>query len=187
MHHCNLQVLSQHWHLWTQLLNLWRTIQKSQFTVSIEDFIFAGSTNSTSDKLPPNTFREAYSEANAEFWKSAVEEELQSLNFNHVYKTVLIPDGTTLITFKPVSRIKHMGRVWVGYGLEPWYPWVTVPETTLKPKLHVSFKHRRVFNLQRGGLSVLSPLMLSMSSQAMIPLMLFHTCKLLPIVLDLER
>ena len=41
-----------------------------------------------------------------ELWKSAVEEELQSLNSNHVYKTVLIPEGITPITSKPVFRIK---------------------------------------------------------------------------------
>jgi len=76
------------------------------FTVSIEDFIFAGSANSASDELLPNTLKEAYSGVNAEFWKSAVEEELQSLNSNHVYKTMLIPDGVTPITSKPVFQIK---------------------------------------------------------------------------------
>jgi len=43
---------------------------------------------------------------NAEFWKSVVEEELQSLNSNHVYETMLIPDGVTPITSKPVFQIK---------------------------------------------------------------------------------
>jgi len=75
--------------------------------VSIEDLIFAGSANSASDKLLPNTLKEAYSGVNVEFWKSTVEEELQSLNSNHVYETVLIPDGVTPITSKPVFRIKH--------------------------------------------------------------------------------
>jgi len=62
------------------------------FAASIEDFIFAGSANSR---------------ANVEFWKSAVEEELQSLNSNHIYETVLIPDGVTPISSKPVFRIKR--------------------------------------------------------------------------------
>ncbi|KIJ07468.1 hypothetical protein PAXINDRAFT_90363, partial [Paxillus involutus ATCC 200175] len=38
---------------------------------------------------------------------SEAEEELQSLNSNHVYETVLIPEGVTPITSKPVFRIKH--------------------------------------------------------------------------------
>jgi len=76
-------------------------------TASIEDFIFTGSANSASNKLLPNTLKEAYSRMNAEFWKSAVGGELQSLNSNHVYETVLIPDEVTPITSKPVFQIKH--------------------------------------------------------------------------------
>jgi len=68
--------------------------------VSIQDFIFTGSANSASDELLPNTLRKAYSRVNAEFWKSTVEGELQSLNSNHVYETIL--DGVTPITSKPV-------------------------------------------------------------------------------------
>jgi len=76
------------------------------FTVFIEDFIFAGSANSASDELLQNTLKEACFGANVEFWKSTVEEELQSLNSNHVYKTVLIPGGVTPITSTPVFQIK---------------------------------------------------------------------------------
>jgi len=72
------------------------------FTASIEDFIFAGSANSTSNELLPNTLKEAYSRVNVEFWKSVVEEELQSLNSNHVYETVLILDRVTPIISNPV-------------------------------------------------------------------------------------
>ncbi|KIJ14172.1 hypothetical protein PAXINDRAFT_79847, partial [Paxillus involutus ATCC 200175] len=55
----------------------------------------------------PGTIPEAYAGPNAEHWKSAVEEELLNLNANHVYETVLIPEGVTPITSKPVFRIKH--------------------------------------------------------------------------------
>ena len=50
--------------------------------------------------------KEAYSGAPVELWKSAVEEELLSLNTNHVYETVLIPKGISPITSKPVFQIK---------------------------------------------------------------------------------
>ena len=73
----------------------------------IEDFMFAGSANSNSDECLPKTLKEAYSGAEAELWKSAVEEELLSLNSNHVYETVLIPEEITPITSKPVFRIKR--------------------------------------------------------------------------------
>ena len=69
--------------------------------------MFAGSANSNSDECLPKTLKEAYSGAEAELWKSAVEEELLSLNSNHVYETVLIPEGITPITSKPVFRIKR--------------------------------------------------------------------------------
>ncbi|KIJ20732.1 hypothetical protein PAXINDRAFT_40993, partial [Paxillus involutus ATCC 200175] len=74
---------------------------------NMEDFVFAGSANSNSDESLPRTLKEAYSGADEERWKSAVEEELQSLNSNHVYETVLIPEGVTLITSKPVFCIKR--------------------------------------------------------------------------------
>jgi hypothetical protein len=83
------------------------------FSASIEDmdnFMFAGSANSNSDESLPKTLREAYSGAEVELWKSAVEEELQSLNSNHVYETVLIPEGITPITSKPIFRIKRDQR-----------------------------------------------------------------------------
>ena len=73
---------------------------------NMEDFIFAGSANSTSDESLPKTLKEAYSRPEAKLWKSAVEEELLSLNSNHVYETVLIPEGVTPITSKPVFHIK---------------------------------------------------------------------------------
>ena len=72
----------------------------------IEDFMFTGSANSNSDECLPKTLKEAYLGAEAELWKSAVEEELLSLNSNHVYETVLIPEGIIPITSKPVFRIK---------------------------------------------------------------------------------
>ena len=68
--------------------------------------MFAGSTNSNSDECFPKTLKEAYLGVKAELWKSAVEEELLSLNSNHVYETVLIPEGITPITSEPVFRIK---------------------------------------------------------------------------------
>ena len=74
---------------------------------SMEDFVFAGSATSNSDETLPRMLREAYSGTDAELWKSAVEEELQSLNSNHVYETVLTPKGVTPITSKPVIRIKR--------------------------------------------------------------------------------
>ena len=61
----------------------------------MEDFVFAGSATSNSDETLPRMLREAYSGTDAELWKSAVEEELQSLNSNHVYETVLTPKGVT--------------------------------------------------------------------------------------------
>ena len=73
----------------------------------MEDFMFAGSANSNSDQSLPNTLKEAYSGTEAELWKSAVEEELQSLNFNHVYEIVLIPEGITPITSKPIFCTKR--------------------------------------------------------------------------------
>ena len=68
--------------------------------------MFAGSTNSNSDECLPKTLKEVYSGMEAELWKLAVEEELLSLNYNHVYETVLIPEGITPITSKPVFHIK---------------------------------------------------------------------------------
>ena len=70
---------------------------------SMEDFVFAGSATSNSDETLPRMLREAYSGTDAELWKSAVEE---SLNSNHVYETVLTPKGVTQITSKPVFHIK---------------------------------------------------------------------------------
>ena len=69
--------------------------------------MFTGSANSNSDECLPKTLKEAYSGAEAELWKLAVEKELLSLNSNHVYETVLIPEGITPITSKPVFRIKR--------------------------------------------------------------------------------
>ena len=74
---------------------------------SMEDFVFAGSAISNSDETLPRMLRKAYSGTDAELWKSAVEEELQSLNSNHVYETVLMPKGVTPITSKPVFHIKQ--------------------------------------------------------------------------------
>ena len=76
------------------------------FTASIEDFAFPEFANSSTEESLPRTLREAYSGPDKELWKSAVEEELQSLNSNHVYETVLIPEGITPITSKPVFCIK---------------------------------------------------------------------------------
>ena len=76
------------------------------FTASIEDFAFPEFANSSTEESLPRTLREAYSGPDKELWKSAVEEELQSLNSNHVYETVLIPEGITPITSKPVFHIK---------------------------------------------------------------------------------
>ncbi|KIK77544.1 hypothetical protein PAXRUDRAFT_166498, partial [Paxillus rubicundulus Ve08.2h10] len=55
----------------------------------------------------PGTIQEAYAGPDADHWKSAVEEELLNLNSNHVYKTVPILEGVTLITSKPIFHIKH--------------------------------------------------------------------------------
>jgi len=65
----------------------------------------------SSDESLPNTLKEAYSGPDRELWKSALEEELQSLNSNHVYETVLILEGITLITSKPVEQSSPKGRV----------------------------------------------------------------------------
>ncbi|KIK72455.1 hypothetical protein PAXRUDRAFT_21969, partial [Paxillus rubicundulus Ve08.2h10] len=76
-------------------------------TESLEDFIFAGAANSESDASLPGTIPEAYAGPDTDHWKSAIEEELLNLNSNHVYETVPIPEGVTLITSKPIFHIKH--------------------------------------------------------------------------------
>ena len=73
----------------------------------LEHHIFAGATNSTTDETLPTTIPEAYARTDADLWKSVVEDELLSLNTNHVYETVQIPKGITLITSKPVFHIKR--------------------------------------------------------------------------------
>ena len=72
----------------------------------LEHHIFAGATNSIIDETLPTTIPEAYACTDADLWKSIVEDELLSLNTNHVYETVQIPKGITLITSKPVFHIK---------------------------------------------------------------------------------
>ena len=80
------------------------------FTSEILDneTFFAGVANTgpSNDDLPPN-LREAFSRPDGDLWRSALEEELLSLNSNHVYETVPIPAGVAPITSKPVFRIKY--------------------------------------------------------------------------------
>ena len=80
------------------------------FTSEILDneTFFAGVANTgpSNDDLPPN-LREAFSRPDGDLWRSALEEELLSLNSNHVYETVPIPAGVTPITSKPVFWIKY--------------------------------------------------------------------------------
>ncbi|EGN93441.1 hypothetical protein SERLA73DRAFT_63964, partial [Serpula lacrymans var. lacrymans S7.3] len=52
------------------------------------------------------TLKEALSRPDGELWKSALEEELLSLNTNAVYDTVPLPKGVKPITSKPVFWIK---------------------------------------------------------------------------------
>jgi Reverse transcriptase (RNA-dependent DNA polymerase) len=52
------------------------------------------------------TLKEALSGPDAKFWRSALTEELQSLADNDVYDIVLMPEGVTPITSKPVMHIK---------------------------------------------------------------------------------
>ena len=73
---------------------------------NMEDFIFTGAATSNSDEALPRTLKEAYSGTDVELWKSAIEEELQSLNSNHVYETILTSEGITPIISKPVFHIK---------------------------------------------------------------------------------
>ena len=79
----------------------------------LEHHIFAGAANSRPGETLLNTIKEAYTGPDADLWRSAVEEELLSLNSNHVYETVPIPDGVTPITSKLVFRIKcdHSGKI----------------------------------------------------------------------------
>ncbi|KIK73543.1 hypothetical protein PAXRUDRAFT_78937, partial [Paxillus rubicundulus Ve08.2h10] len=69
--------------------------------------------NSESDVSLLGTIREAYAGPDTDHWKSAIEEELLNLNSNHVYETVPILEGVTLITSKPIFHIKcdHSGNV----------------------------------------------------------------------------
>ncbi|KAI6146672.1 hypothetical protein BKA82DRAFT_3980383, partial [Pisolithus tinctorius] len=69
---------------------------------------FAGVTGTgpSNDDLP-QTLNEAFSQPDSHLWKSALEDELLSLNSNHVYETVPVPAGVTSITSKPVFWIKH--------------------------------------------------------------------------------
>ena len=73
----------------------------------LEHHIFAGATNSTTDETLLTTISKAYACTDADLWKSTVEDELLSLNANHVYETVQIPKDVTPITSKPVFHIKH--------------------------------------------------------------------------------
>ena len=79
----------------------------SSLQEELEHHIFAGATNSTTDETLPTAIPEAYACTDADLWRSAVEDELLSLNANHVYETVQIPKGITPITSKPVFYIKH--------------------------------------------------------------------------------
>ncbi|EGN91068.1 hypothetical protein SERLA73DRAFT_81262, partial [Serpula lacrymans var. lacrymans S7.3] len=76
-------------------------------TSDTEETFFAGiaSTGPSNTDLP-RTLKEALSHPDGELWKSALEEELLSLNTNAVYDTVPLPKGVKPITSKPVFRIK---------------------------------------------------------------------------------
>ena len=78
------------------------------FEILDNENFFAGvaNTSPSNDDLPPN-LREAFSRPDSDLWRSALEEELLSLNSNHVYETVPIPAGVAPITSKPVFRIKY--------------------------------------------------------------------------------
>ena len=78
------------------------------FEILDNENFFAGvaNTSPSNDDLPPN-LREAFSLPDGDLWRSALEEELLSLNLNHVYETVPIPAGVTPITSKPVVQIKY--------------------------------------------------------------------------------
>ena len=78
----------------------------SSLQEELEHHIFVGATNSTTDETLPTTIPEVYACTDADLWKSAVEDELLSLNTNHVYETVQIPKDITQLTFKPVFHIK---------------------------------------------------------------------------------
>ncbi|KIK77632.1 hypothetical protein PAXRUDRAFT_166226 [Paxillus rubicundulus Ve08.2h10] len=87
-------------------------------TESLQDFIFAGAANSTSDLSLLGTIQEAYPWPDTDCWKSTVEKELLNLNYNYVYKTIPILKGVTLITSKPIFHIysdnikhNHTGNV----------------------------------------------------------------------------
>src|SRR5947209_6996434 len=72
------------------------------------DAFFAGLANTgPSNETLPCTLKEAFSQKDAGLWKSALEEELPSLNSNQVYKTVPISEGVKPITSKPVFQIKY--------------------------------------------------------------------------------
>ena len=79
----------------------------SSLQEELKHHIFAGATNSIIDKTLPTTIPEAYVHIDADLWKSAVEDELPSLNANHVYETIQIPKDIAPITSKPVFHIKR--------------------------------------------------------------------------------
>ncbi|KIK92507.1 hypothetical protein PAXRUDRAFT_56872, partial [Paxillus rubicundulus Ve08.2h10] len=80
-------------------------------TETLEDFIFAGAATSKSDLSLPGTIQKAYAGPDVECWKPAVEDELLTINSNHVYETILTKfarkEGIAPITSKPVFHIKH--------------------------------------------------------------------------------
>lgn len=50
--------------------------------------------------------KKMYKGSGADFWKSAIKEELLSPNANHIYETIPIQTGITLIMSKPIFHIK---------------------------------------------------------------------------------
>ena len=60
----------------------------SSLQEELEYYIFAGATNSITDETLLTTIPEAYTHTDADLWSFAVEDELLSLNANHVYETV---------------------------------------------------------------------------------------------------
>jgi hypothetical protein len=74
---------------------------------SAEDLFFAGiASKGSGSHTVPNSLPEAFDGPDADQWRAALQEELQNLLDNNVYKIVQIPDGVKPITSKPVMRIK---------------------------------------------------------------------------------
>ena len=59
----------------------------------------------------PATIPKAYTHPDTDLWKSVVEDELLSLNANHVYETIQISEGVTPITSKPVFHIQWLKKL----------------------------------------------------------------------------